>query len=132
MKTTFRSFAALAVLVALVMAIVPAAQAKSGTLIETALNGSAAFPGAHGKAKFKREGGQREFEAEFEDARRLAGQRVILFVGGNRVGTMLVNRFGTAHFERNTELGQRVPFVARGTRVGVRTFGGTLVVSGRF
>ena len=110
-------------------AMAPVASAK-GTERIIALKGSSAFPGANGKAKYKVGGGEREFQVEVEDVRRLAGKRVTVFANGNRVGTALVNRFGDARLSRNTDLGQRVPTVVNGSRVAVRTASGTLVVSG--
>jgi hypothetical protein len=114
-------------------AMAPASQAKGGGTIRTAaLHGSTAFPAVNGKAKFKQDGNQRELQVEIEDAKRLAGRVVNVLVAGKQIGTMRVNSFGVARLDRNTELGQAVPFVKAGQRVAVRTQAGTLVGSGQF
>jgi hypothetical protein len=43
-----------------------------------------------------------------------------------------VNGLGAAEISRNSERGQRVPQVAAGTAVKVRTAGGATIVSGSF
>ena len=104
----------------------PAVQAKGGTII--ALKASSAFPGAKGKAKFQVEG-QRELEIEVEHVRRLAGKRVNFFVNAKKVGSLRINGFGAAELNLR---GSRAPAVRSGTRISVKTAGGTLIVSGRF
>ena len=66
---------ALLALAAVAFAALPAgAQASgSGTQLRATLHGSAAFPGADGKARFRDRGGEEELEVEVEDANRLAG-----------------------------------------------------------
>ena len=103
-----------------------------GTVLETTLQGSAAHAGVSGKAKFKADGGQREFEVEIEDAKPLAGQTLTVTVNGARVGTMRVNSFGSAELERNSRRGQAVPSISRGAVVRVMTASGALVASGTF
>jgi hypothetical protein len=109
---------------------VPAVLAAEGTRI--VLRPAKAFPAAKGSAKFRARPGERELQIEVEHIRRLAGRRVVFFVGGRRLGTARVNAFGAARIERNTERGQRVPAVRAGTRVRVRTLAGVLIVFGSF
>jgi hypothetical protein len=85
-----------------------------------------------GKATFSRESGQRELEVEIEHARSLHGKRLAVFVGGKRIGTMLVGRLGNARLDRSTQRGQSVPKVTAGTGVSVHTAAGAAVVKGRF
>lgn len=119
----------LAVVVALAVAV-PTALAADRTRI--ALKPSAAFPAATGKATFKARGGERELQIEVEHIRRLAGKRVVFFVGGSKLGTAKVNALGAARIARNSDRGQRVPAVRKGTKVKVRTAAGALIVSGSF
>ena len=104
----------------------PAVQAKGGTII--ALKASSAFPGAKGKAKFQVEG-QRELEIEVEHVRRLAGNRVNFFVNAKKVGSLRISGLGAAQLNLR---GSRAPAVRAGSRISVKTAGGTLIVSGRF
>jgi hypothetical protein len=126
MKRTFIPLAIVAV-AALALAA-PAVQAKDdqGTII--ALKASSTFPGAKGKAKFKTDG-QRELEIEVEHVRRLAGKRVNFFVNARKVGSLRINGLGAAELNLR---GSRAPAVRSGTRISVKTAGGTLIVSGRF
>ena len=124
MKRMFIPFAIVA-LAALALAV-PAVQAKDGTII--ALKASSSFPGAKGKAKFQVEG-QRELEIEVEHVRRLAGKRVNFFVNARKVGSLRINGFGAAELNLR---GSRAPAVRSGTRISVKTAGGTRIVSGRF
>jgi hypothetical protein len=122
-----RTFIPLAIVALSALAFAaPAVQAKGGTII--ALKASSAFPGAKGKAKFQTEG-QRELEIEVEHLRRLAGKPVNFFVNSKKVGTLRLNRFGAAELNRR---GSSAPAVQSGTRISVKTAGGTLIVSGRF
>jgi hypothetical protein len=125
----------LATLAATVMATAvvaaPAAQAR-GTVITATLHGASGFPNATGSAKFKKDGTKREFEAQVEHVRSLAGKRLTVFVHGTKVGRMRVGNLGRAQLNRSTELGQRVPQVSAGNRVNVRTAAGALVATGKF
>ena len=131
---TFKTMKPLATMTGILMAtaVVAAPAQARGTEIRASLHGAAAFPNASGSAKLKRDGGKREFEAEVEHARSLAGKRLTVFVHGTKVGTMTVGRLGRAQLNRSTQLGQRVPTVSKGNRVNVRTAVGTLVVTGKF
>jgi hypothetical protein len=122
-----RMFIPLAIVALAALALAaPAVQAKGGTII--ALKASSAFPGAKGKAKFQVEG-QRELEIEVEHVRRLAGKRVNFFVNAKKVGSLRINGFGAAQLNLR---GSRAPAVRSGTRISVKTAGGTRIVSGRF
>jgi len=131
---TFKTMKPLASLAAIAMAtaVVAAPAEARGTTITATLHGATAFPNATGSAQFKRDGAKREFEAEVEHVRSLAGKRLTVFVHGTRVGRMLVGGLGRAHLSRSTELGQTVPSVSAGNRVNVRTAAGTLVATGKF
>jgi hypothetical protein len=131
---TLKTMKPLATMTGLLMAtaVVAAPAQARGTEIRASLHGSVAFPNASGDAKLKRDGTEREFEAEVEHVRRLAGKRLTVFVHGARVGRMTVGGLGRAELDRSTELGQKVPAVSNGDRVNVRTAAGTLVVTGRF
>ena len=128
---TMKPLAALAATV-MAAAVVAAPAEARGTTITAALHGSASFPNATGSAKFKKDGTTREFEAQVEHVRSLAGKRLTVFVHGTKVGTMRVGNLGRAHLNRSTELGQSVPQVSAGNRVNVRTAAGTLVATGKF
>ena len=122
-----RMFIPLAIVALAALALAaPAVQAKGGTII--ALKASSAFPGAKGKAKFQVEG-QRELEIEVEHVRRLAGKRVNFFVNAKKVGSLRISGLGAAQLNLR---GSRAPAVRSGTRISVKTAGGTLIVSGRF
>jgi hypothetical protein len=129
-KFRFLPLMALTALLA-IGAMAPLAQAK-GTVLRANLHGSTAFPAVTGKAVFKQDGNQRELQVEIENANRLAGRQLNVFVAGKKFGTMRVNNLGVARISKNTELGQAVPFVKAGQFVAVRTLTGTLVASGVF
>jgi hypothetical protein len=115
----------------LALVAVPAALAGGGGT-RISLKPAKAFPAAKGSAKFKARAGERELQVEVEHIRRLAGRRVVMVVAGSKLGTAKVSALGAAEISRNSERGQRVPRVAAGTAVKVRTAGGTTVVSGSF
>jgi hypothetical protein len=112
-------------------AAIPVALAASGKQI-VPLKPTRAFPAAKGKAKFEAKNDERQLEVEVEHVRRLKGQRVTVFVGGTKIGSVRVNAFGAAEIERNSERGQAVPRVAAGTKVVVRTARATAIVKGSF
>ena len=122
-----RMFIPLAIVALAALALAaPAVQAKGGTII--ALKASSAFPGAKGKAKFQVEG-QRELEIEVEHVRRLAGKRVNFFVNAKKVGSARISGLGAAQINRRNS---SFPAIKSGTRISVKTAGGTRIVSGRF
>ena len=111
---------------------VPTVLAKGGDATRLTLKSDKAFPAAKGSAKFKATAEERELQVEVEQIRRLAGKRVVFVVGGKKIATKKVNRFGAAEINRNSERGQFVPAVGAGTSVRVKTAGGVLIVKGSF
>ena len=112
---------------ALVVAVSPASAATN--IHNATLAGSAAYPAANGKAKYSVDDGVRELEAQVEDVKALAGQRVRFLVNGNLIGAATVNSFGDVRLRRT---GSVVPTVTAGSPIRVRTTTGVLVASGRF
>lgn len=114
--------------------VAPAATAKSGggTTRTITLRGSVSFPGATGQAVSKVNGSERELEIDGEHMRALAGRHVNVNVNGHRLASPLVSSLGHFTVNRNTEAGQSVPKIAKGSTVRVRTLGGTLILSGTF
>jgi hypothetical protein len=107
--------------------------AKSTAIIKRApLSGSAAFPAVNGEAKWKAKEGERELEIQIEDAKRLAGKRLTVRIGGKVMGHMRVSALGRARLVRDTQAGQSVPTSVTGKGVRISTAGGALVASGRF
>ncbi len=96
------------------------------------MKGSAAYRTANGSAQYQSQPGQRELQVEVQRIRKLAGKSVVFSAGGMTLGTAKVSALGQADITRNTELAQKVPSIAHGSRVTVRTTGGKLIVSGRF
>jgi hypothetical protein len=118
---------------ALLLAVsVPQVLASGGEGTRIVLKSAKAFPAAKGSAKFKATAEERELQVEVEHIRRLAGKRVVFVVGGKKVASAKVNRFGAAEINRNSERGQFVPAVRAGTSVKVKTAGGALIVRGSF
>ena len=124
-RTTMALLGALAVLA---VAAVPSATAATDVHRAT-LSGSAKFPNVDGKAKFSRDDGVRQLEAEIQDANALRGKRVRFLVNGHLVGTATVNSVGTARIDRS---GNVVPPVSAGSKIRVRRPNGDLVASGTF
>jgi hypothetical protein len=118
---------------ALALAVsVPAVLAKGGEGTRITLKAAKAFPAAKGSAKFKATAEERELQVEVEHIRRLAGKRVVFIVGGKKLASAKVNRFGAAEINRNSERGQFVLQVRPGTAVKVKTAAGALIVRGSF
>jgi hypothetical protein len=118
-------------LVGLIAALaVVAIPASAATNVHRAtLSGSAAYPNVKGSAKSQRDNGVREFEAEIEHAKPLAGSKVRFKVDGTAVGTATVSAVGRAHIDRR---GAGAPSVSTGSKISVRKLNGALVASGRF
>jgi hypothetical protein len=122
------TIALLGVLAVTALICVPAAGAATNVHRAT-LHGSAHFPGVSGKAKFSRDDGVRQLEAQIEDAHALAGKKVRFRVNGQLVGTATVNAAGTARIDR---AGSVVPVVKAGSTIRVRRLNDVLVASGAF
>jgi hypothetical protein len=111
---------------------VPTVLAKGGEGTRIVLKPAKAFTAAKGSAKFKATAEERELQVEVEHVRRLAGKRVVFIVGGKKIASKKVNRFGAAAINRNSQVGQFVPAVGAGTSVQVKTASGVLIVKGSF
>ena len=96
------------------------------------LTGAAAYGKANGSAQYQSQPGQRERQVEVQRVRSLAGKTVVFSAAGMTLGTAKVSARGQADVTRNTDIGQKVPSIAHGSSVTVRTTGGKLIVSGRF
>jgi hypothetical protein len=129
MKTGYRLFAAVAVACVAGMILVPLAFAANS---EIRLVGSGAYPRARGSAQYQSQPGQAEFQLEVDHIPALAGQRIVIYVNGARLGAAHVSHRGVAELNQNSELGQRVPAVHAGTRLKVTTSGGVTIASGGF
>jgi hypothetical protein len=99
---------------------------------QIALTHSTAYPRATGSAQYQTQPGQREFQAEVDHIKSLAGSRVTVKVNGGVVGRPKVSALGHAQLTRNTERGQAVPRIVHGSKVVIRTGGGVRIVSGTF
>src|SRR4051812_10476842 len=58
-----------------------------GTTTRISLTPAAGFAAAKGKAEYKVNGSEREFQVEVENIKQLAGKTLGVFVNGNQVGT---------------------------------------------
>ena len=96
------------------------------------MHGSPAWPKANGSSQYQSQPGQRELQVEVQRVRSLARKTVVFSAAGMTLGSAKVSANGQADITRNTELGQKVPSIYRGSSVAVRTAGGKLVTSGRF
>ena len=110
----------------------PAQSTGSSSAVVVGLRGSAAFPAAHGTAKFDNRGGRRELEIEAEDIRRLAGATVSFFLAGSKIGQARVSALGATELELSTQRGQAVPTSVAGKQVQIRTAAGVVIVTGSF
>jgi hypothetical protein len=119
--------------------VVVAAAAPATTLAASStvdwqipMHGSAAYSKANGSAQYQSQPGQRELQVEVQHVRSLAGKTVAFSAAGMTLGSAKISANGQADITRNTELGQKVPSISRGSRVTVRTARGKLIISGRF
>jgi hypothetical protein len=131
MSRSARIALGLLAVVAAFAAIAPASMA-AGTTTRVVLQGSAAFPNASGKAKYKVDGANRELGIEVQDIQALAGTRVLFVVDGSTVGKRKVTLLGAAKLTLRTQAGQNVPNIQPGSTVEVRTATGTAIVAGSF
>lgn len=126
---------AAALMIALVGAV--ATQSAKATITPTvnwqiALKPSAAFPTASGSAQYQSQPGQRELQIEVQRLTRLAGQYVSFYANGAKFGAGKVSSLGIVQIDRNTELGQSVPWIVHGSTVAARTSTGALIANGQF
>jgi hypothetical protein len=120
--------------VAAAAAAAPAAALAASSTVDwqIPMHGSAAYARANGSAQYQSQPGQRELQIEVQHVRSLAGKTVVFSAAGMTLGSAKISAKGQADITRNTELGQKVPSIYRGSSVAVRTAGGKLVTSGRF
>ena len=85
-----------------------------------------------GSAQYQSQPGQRELQVELGHLATLRGNSLVVRVNGAVVGSMKVAPNGIAQLTKNTELGQRVPAIAHGSTVTVKTANGAAITSGRF
>lgn len=134
MKTKWQLVLMLSIFIASLMVtsfpMAQVAEAK-GNDIRIALKGSAQYPNAKGKAKFKDAGAEKEFQVEIENVKALAGKTLTVIVDGKKVGTFKVNKFGVGRLNLNTIRGDKVPAIHSGSRVLIK-LGTKKVVSGQF
>jgi len=110
-----------------------AAQAAASTANwQISMKGGTAYPKANGSAQYQSQPGQRELQVEVQHVRSLAGKTVVFSAAGMTLGKVKVSALGQADITHNTELGQKVPSIAHGSSVTVRTTAGKLIVLGRF
>lgn len=113
--------------------VVPAVQAGAATEVDlfARLHGSTAYPHGTGYSSYERSSTEREVEVAASNLpSRLYGRTLYVYANYKKVGTMKVSYTGRAHREWSTEHGQYVPYASAGDPVRVRTYYGTLVVSG--
>ena len=115
----------------------PATALAAGSAAPTTANFqiSLAPSGKHalsGGAQYQSQPGQRELQVELGHLATLRGNSLVVRVNGAVVGSMKVASNGIAQLTRNTELGQRVPAIAHGSTVTVKTANGAAITSGRF
>lgn len=132
MKTRMFMLAAL-VAVLLVGGFSQGAFAKdSVTRTRISLAPTAEYARAKGKADYKVKGGEREFQVEVENVKKLAGKSLGVFVNDAKVGMAKVNSLGEGRLELNTDLGNKVPNIKAGDKVQVKDPSGVVIVSGKF
>lgn len=130
---------AAAIATGLLIALAGALTAQSATATTTptvdwqvAMHPSTAFPTAGGSAQYQSQPGQRELQIEVGHLGKLAGQYVTFYANGAKFGVGKVSSLGIAQIDRNTELGQSVPWIVHGSTVAARTSTGVLIARGQF
>ncbi|HEY2953345.1 MAG TPA: hypothetical protein VGK40_12220, partial [Verrucomicrobiae bacterium] len=96
------------------------------------LTSAPGFKAVQASAKYRNRGGSQSFEAEVSNARALAGLVLSVSVDGNKVGSFKVDRLGAGQLELDTQQGQVVPQIRKGSFVEIKLASGRLVASGRF
>jgi hypothetical protein len=99
---------------------------------QIALMPSSAFPTDTGSAQYQSLPGQRELQVEVHHLAKLAGQYVSFYANGTKFGRAKVSSLGTVQINRNTELGQPVPWIIHGSTVAATTSTGVLIANGQF
>lgn len=132
MRSMTRAAALVALLLLGAALAVSPATASSGTTYYASLQGTTHYPTAYGNSNYyggMGMMGSRDVKVTVKQAQRLAGQYVMVYLNGTRVGRMLVSSTGYAHHEWT---GQYVPYCMRGSGVVVKTSRGTSVVVGSY
>ena len=124
---------------ATMIALVGAVATQSATAATTstvnwqvAMKHSAAFPAATGSAQYQSQPGQRELQIEVDRLAKLAGRYVTFYANGAKFGVGKVSSLGIVQIDRNSELGQSVPWIVHGSTIAARTSTGVLIASGQF
>jgi hypothetical protein len=99
---------------------------------QVAMKSATAYPMTTGAAQYQSQPGQRELQVELEHLRSLAGKYVTFYANGAKFGTAKVSPLGIVQIDRNTELGQSVPWIVHGSAVNARTSTGVLIAHGQF
>jgi hypothetical protein len=118
--------------IAAALAILASAVAIAAVNWTITLKPSTSYPKATGSSQYQSQGSQRELQVEVEHLKALAGQHVNVFVNGSKWASPAVSSLGIAQVDRNTDAGQKVPTIAHGSTVRVRTTSGTLIASGTY
>lgn len=128
-----RKLVSLSVGVVATLAMLVPGTANAATVeLRATLSGAHAHPAATGWSDYHRDGSSREVEVTLTHLGSLAGARVTVFVGGRRVGQVVVSSTGRVHRDWDTEHGAVVPVASAGSRLAVRTASGVLVAAGRY
>jgi hypothetical protein len=127
------------IVAALMIALIGAVSAQSATATtyptvnwQIALAHSRAFPIAAGSAQYQSQPGQAELQIEVDHLASLAGKYVSFYANGMKFGVGKVSLTGHVQIDRNTELGQSVPWIVHGSTVAARTSTGVLIATGKF
>lgn len=126
-RTLFSVFAS----AALAAVVMPTTASGADVDLGARLHGSDAYPVATGRSEYDSDSDGRDVEVTVI-SKRLAGERVIVRVSGDRVGTMVFSSAGRAHHEWETDNGDHVPVTSVGDKVRVLTDNGTLVARGKY
>jgi hypothetical protein len=123
---------------ALMIALLGAVATQSATATtptvdwQIAMKHGTAYPTVTGSAQYQSQPGQRELQVELEHLRSLAGKYVSFYANGSKFGSAKVSSTGIVQIDRNTELGQSVPWIVPGSTVAARTSTGILIGQGQF
>ena len=99
---------------------------------QIAMKPATAYPTTSGSAQYQSQPGQRELQVELEHLKSLAGKYVTFYANGAKFGTAKVSSLGIVQIDRNTDLGQSVPWIVHGSTVNARTSTGVLIAHGQF
>jgi hypothetical protein len=125
---------AAAMMIAMLSAFATAAHATTTPTVnwQIAMKAAAAYPTTTGAAQYQSQPGQRELQVELEHLKSLAGKYVTFYANGAKFGAAKVSSLGIVQIDRNTELGQSVPWIVHGSTVNARTSTGVLIAHGQF